>query len=100
MTARIALYIVLIALFYAYCSEDTSSRQLRGPNDVNRIEVPQEMYPEYQNHTQAKYMANHDSLQHWLSTYNPEIDPHIDLTDNPSQKVFINPATIHKFLLN
>jgi len=58
MIIRATLFLTLLALFYYYCNEDNKSSQFRGPNDINKIEVPQDFAPSFmQNNTTAN---NHE----------------------------------------
>ena len=48
MVLRFSIFFSLLALFYYYCKND-SSDHLRQPNDINRIEVPEELSPAFYN---------------------------------------------------
>jgi hypothetical protein len=40
MIVRLAFYMTLVAVFYIYCSADSSSGNFKPPNDINLIETP------------------------------------------------------------
>lgn len=83
MIIRIALFITLLAIFYFYCTEDNPTNQLRGPNDINRIEIPAELFPDYINHSRTTTNAVGDSTIYRLTALRPGIDAN-EASDNYS----------------
>ena len=44
MIIRFSIFLTLLALFYYYCKDD-SANNLREPNDIKLIEVPEQISP-------------------------------------------------------
>lgn len=74
MIIRIALFLTLLAIFYFYCREDNTTHQFRGPNDVNMIDVPAEIFPDNRNHTDPTTNIRGDSSLYWLTALRPRVD--------------------------
>ncbi len=83
MIIRIALFITLLAFFYHYCSEDTSKNQLREPNDINRIDVPYDLFPEYMNYSHTVKNIRYDSSTFQITSLQTGYDSKGELSAYP-----------------
>lgn len=85
MIIRIALFITLLALFYFYCREDNTAHQLRGPNDINLIDVPAELFPDFMSQPDVTKSVRNDSTLYRLTALQPWIDDKSISIDHPAQ---------------
>ena len=69
MIFRVALFITLLAIFYNYCKEESNTNQFRGPNDINKIEVPNEFSPTFMDYSNTAVNLTMDSSGHNISDY-------------------------------
>lgn len=79
MILRIAIFISLIATFYYYCNDDSQASQMRGPNDLNKIEVPEEISPTFQSFPTANVNVERDSAELGYGEYTTSKYPTIYL---------------------
>lgn len=75
MIIRIALFFTLLAGFYYYCNEDNNSKQYRGPNDINMIEVPREISPSFIENPQTASNKTLDSSYFFTNEFSEQKMP-------------------------
>jgi hypothetical protein len=85
MIIRIALFITLLAIFYFYCREDNTAHQLRGPNDINLIDVPAELFPDFMSHPHVTTTVRNDSPLYRLTAVQPLVDDNSISINHPAQ---------------
>jgi len=69
MLIRFALFLSLLALFYYYCKDETTTNQLREPVDLNMIDVPgQRLSPSFEYELVPEADWNSDSTSYFVST--------------------------------
>lgn len=68
MIIRVAIFISLVALFYNYCNDENSYRNMRDANDINMMEVPSELSPIYNYNSSPTAYTLKDSSIYFIST--------------------------------
>ena len=69
MLIRIALFITLLALFYYYCQNDSSTSQMPALEDVNMNDIPKnEIYPMLEYELIPESNTFLDSTSYFVST--------------------------------
>lgn len=69
MLIRIALFITLLALFYYYCQDDSSTIQSPVLEDVNMNDIPKnEIYPMLEYELIPESITHMDSTRYFVST--------------------------------